>query len=620
MGFGIYHGLMAGISLLIGSSILTQAFAGHRKRAGWLNFGFCLAAASLLVGISVHVLTGGAPGGEYHIGVGALQIPFLIDGVSALFIVLISVMAVITAFYCVGYMEMDRYRTMSLRGFFVSYPIFIAGMIGIVTVDDLSAGFTIAWQMMTLASFFLIRFDHNDKAIARSANRYLVFMQLAWLSVVAGALLIPDSTLGTPLHALTEGLGGAGMLRRSVVYGLLMFGFAMKAGMFPLGQLWLPGAYSSAPSPISALLSGVMCKTGVFGFVRTLFWMVPAAAQEQEGRYLGLILASFGVVTLFIGTVQALKQQDAKRLHAYSSIGQMGYSLLGLGTAQYFLLSDSPMLMALAGLALIGAIYHALNHAVFKGLLFLSTGSVEYATGTRDLDKLGGLVRVMPITAMAAAVATPAVASVPAFSGFMSKWSIISSALLGGREGGVLVLFGVIALMTSAVTLATYVKFYGMTFTSSGIESTPRVEPREVGAVMLLPKLVLAAICLMQGLFPLAFIGVITRAFAVSYGSTLQPMFSTPAVDNVLASSHAGASFSLSGAPVAYAMPLVLLGMFGVAYMFALWLRHAGGSSERTAPVWLGGYQLANNANRYSSNHIYAAFTKLMKWTGGNVR
>jgi hydrogenase-4 component B len=620
MGFTIYHGLLAGISLLIGSSILTQTFARRRRLAGWLNFAFCLAAACLLVGISVQVLTGGAPGGEYHIGVGAFQIPFLIDGFSALFIVLISVMAVITAFYCVGYMEMDHYRTMSLRGFFVAYPIFIAGMIGIVTVDDFSTGFTIAWQMMTLASFFLIRFDHNDRAIVRSANKFLVLMQLAWLSVVAGALLIPGSSLGTPLHALTDGLGGADMLRRSVVYGLLMFGFAMKAGMFPLGQLWLPDAYSAAPSPISALLSGVMAKTGVFGIVRTLFWMVPAAAQEQEGRYLGLILASFGVVTLFIGTVRALKQQDAKRLHAYSSMGQMGYSLLGLGTAQYFLLSDSPMLMALAGLALMGAIYHALNHAVFKGLLFLSTGSVRYATGTSDLDKLGGLVRVMPITALAAAVGTAAVVSIPAFSGFMSKWSIISSALLGGREGGVLVLFGVIALMTSAVTLATYVKFYGMTFTSSGIESTPRVETREVGAMMLLPKLVLAGICLIQGLFPVFFIGVITQAFVISDGSTVQSLFSTLAAENVLASNHAGTSFSLSGAPVAYAMPLVLLGMFAVAYLFALWLRHAGGSSERTAPVWLGGYQLANNANRYSSNHIYAAFTKLMKWTGGNVR
>lgn len=622
MDFNIYNGLLAGILLLLGSAIITPLFAANRKFAGGLNFLFCLLAGLIFATISTKVLTGTVPAESFVLKLGSLSIPFLIDGFSALFLALIALMATVTAFYCIGYMEMNHYRHYSLRGFYVSYPIFVAGMVGIVTVDDLTTGFSIAWQMMTLASFFLIRFEHQDKDIIRSANKYLLLMELAWVVIVAAALMIPHSTFGTPLHALTEGLGLADSSTRYAIYALLLLGFGMKAGMFPLGQLWLPDAHSSAPSPISALLSGVMIKTGVYGIVRTLFWMVPPEVQNHEGRYLGLTLACFGVVTLFIGTVQALKQHDAKRLHAYHSIGQMGYILLGIGTAQYFLLTGDPLLKALAVLALIGGIYHTINHALFKGLLFLCTGSVQYATGTKDIDKLGGLIKLMPITAIVAAIASASIAGIPAFSGFMSKWSIISSGLLGGKTAGLIVLFSVIALMTSAITLASYVKFFGMTFTSSGIESD-KPEVQEVGGIMLFPKVLLAIICLIQGFFPWLFVSLFVRIFATSEGSIAQALFSDPATQASLARSYSGLTFNLSGTggpvSVAFIMPLVLIAMFAVAYLFAAWLRKAGGAEERSAPVWLCGYQTMNNSNRYPSSHIYAAFKKFMKWTGGNV-
>ncbi len=619
MDFNIYSGLLAGILVLLASAVVTPLFAGQRKFAGGLNFVFCLVAALIFAGIAVKVLTGAAEAGTFVLKLGGFDIPFLIDGFSALFLALIALMSALTAFYCIGYMEMDHYRHYSLRGFMVAYPIFIAGMVGIVTVDDLTTGFTIAWQMMTLASFFLIRFDHQDKDITRSANKYLILMELAWVVILIAALMIPGSHAGSTLHHLTEGLGQAGA-PRGMVYALLLFGFGMKAGMFPLGQLWLPDAHSSAPSPISALLSGVMIKTGVYGIVRTLFWMVPADFAITDGRNLGLVLACFGVVTLFIGTIQALKQHDAKRLHAYHSIGQMGYILLGIGIAQYFLLSSSPVLQGIAVLALIGGIYHTFNHALFKGLLFLCTGSVQYATGTKDLDKLGGLLRIMPLTALTAAVASASIAGIPACSGFMSKWAVISSSLLGGKEAGIIVLFGVIALMTSAITLASYVKFFGMAFTSSGVEWNEKKGLKEVGGVMLFPKIILAIICLVQGFFPWLFVTLFSKVFAMSEGSLIQAAFTGPAADATLAKSYAGVTFNLaSGAPVAFIMPLVLLAMLAVAFLFAAWLRRAGGAEQRTAPVWLCGYQTLNNDNRYLSSHIYAAFKKFMKWTGGNV-
>jgi hydrogenase-4 component B len=365
-----------------------------------------------------------------------------------------------------------------------------------------------------------------------------------------------------------------------------------------------------------------MIKTGVYGMVRTLFWMVPPEVQANGGRDLGLIIACFGVVTLFIGTVQALKQHDAKRLHAYHSIGQMGYILLAIGSAQYFVLSGNALLTTLAVLALVGGLYHAVNHVVFKALLFLCTGSVQYATGTKDLDQLGGLLKLMPITALVAAIASASIAGIPGFSGFVSKWAIIASGLLGSKSAGIIVLFAVIALTTSAITLASYVKFFGLSFTASGIEWSRKERVSEVGVLMLLPMSLLAVLCLAQGLFPGFFVSLFIRVFALSEGSLVQTLFADPATHTLLAWSWSGVSLTLAPGshPVAFVMPLVLLAMFCVAGLVGAWLRRAGGAEQREAPVWLCGYQTLNGTNSYTSSHVYAAFKRFMWWTGGNVR
>ncbi|MGL4995562.1 MAG: proton-conducting transporter membrane subunit, partial [Deefgea sp.] len=275
MDHQIYQSLQIGILILLGSAAITPLLASKRQWAGTLNFLATLAAAIVFTSVAVAVLGSGAAPAMFDLHLGGLAIPLMIDGFSAVFMALISIVATITAFYCIGYMEMDHYRHYSLRSLFFCFPIFIAGMIALVSVDDLSTGFTIAWQMMTLASFFLIRFDYKDPVIVKSANKYLILMQLAWLSVLTAGLIVPNCGWGTPLHQIAEELGMADAGLRTLVLALTLLGFGMKAGMFPLGQLWLPDAHSVAPSPISALLSGLMLKTGVFGMIRTLFWMMP---------------------------------------------------------------------------------------------------------------------------------------------------------------------------------------------------------------------------------------------------------------------------------------------------------------------------------------------------------
>lgn len=582
--------------LLAIAPLAALAVGGRRRLAGWINFLFCLAAGTLFAGASVMAIRHGATESSWvAFGPGGAQ--FLLDGFSGVFLALISLIAVAAAFYSIRYL--DHYARYSARSYYVSYPIFFLGMVGIVTVDDLSAGFSVAWQLMTLASFLLIRFDREDPRNVRVAWRYLVLMELAWLFILGGASLIPGAAAGDSLHELTSKLASSDATLHSAVYALLLLGFALKAGVFPLGQLWLPDAHSVAPSPVSAVLSGVMIKTGIFGIARTLFWMVPASAEVYDGRVIGLVVAALGTVTLFIGTSQALKQNDAKRLHAYSSIGQMGYIVLSLGSAFYLQYSDNPQLRVLAAVGLVGALFHVVNHGVFKALLFLCTGSVQYVTGSKDLNRLGGLIHLMPLTTVLAAIAAAAVAGIPAFSGFISKWAIVSAGLLAGKDTVVLALFAVVALMTGAMTLAAYVKFFGLAFAASGDEAgrsaAPHSVPREVPLVMLVPKGILAAICLFQGLFPAVLIqGLLLalRGTRSSFPAELPPL----------------------------AMPVALVLIFAAAFVFARWLRAAGGARERKAPVWLCGYQQFNGSHRYGSDAMYAAFKNFTRWTGGNVK
>jgi formate hydrogenlyase subunit 3/multisubunit Na+/H+ antiporter MnhD subunit len=409
-----------------------------------------------------------------------------------------------------------------------------------------------------------------------------------------------------------------------LAYALLLLGFGCKAGLFPLGQLWLPDAHSIAPSPVSAMLSGVMIKTGVYGLMRTFLGMVPDSAGLQAigGRW-GLILAWLGVLTLFLGTVQALKQEDAKRLLAYSSIGQIGYIVLALGLALVARSSDQAPVRALATLALVGALYHTLNHAVFKGLLFLCAGSVLYATGARRFRSLGGLMACMPATAAAAGVASLAISGVPPLSGFASKWMIVASSILAGVELRVLVLFGIVALFTSAVTLACYVKFFGMTFASSPAREHGARPVREVPWTMLVPKAALALFCVAQGLFPWLGCRMLLAALRNSEGSAVASMLGEAGAGPLLEGRLLGIQVAGLGAgqgAAAVAVPLVVLAVLGAGFALAWLLRRCGGSRPKVAPTWLCGYQQPDDRNRYAAHGMYAAFRRAVWWTGGNPR
>ena len=623
MNTDIYGNLMTALAILAASAVVSPLIAGtKRKLAGWINFALVATAAILLLHTSYAVIFKAVPQGSTVIHLGPSGIYFLVDSFSAFFIAIIAFMAMISSFYSIDYM--DHYHDYSLRGYYFHLPLFILGMILLVTVDDLSTGFTIAWQIMTIASYFLIKFEFREKGVVRGANKYLILMQLAWLLIVSANFFISGAAMGDSIHSLVQKIGYSSHVNLYIIYGLILMGFGFKAGMFPFGQLWLPDAHSIAPSPISALLSGVMLKTGIYGIIRTFFWMVPHGSDVHfNGFFWGCVIAGFGVVTLFIGTVQSMKQSDSKRLLAYSSIGQLGYIIFATGTALLLLNTESGYLKVLSIIVIIGALYHVLNHAVFKGLLFLSSGSVLYATGTKDLNKLGGLIKLMPVTAVVAGIASLSIAGVPPFSGFASKWTIISSSVLAGSEIAFLAIFGIIALFTSAITLSCYVKFFGMTFTSAGTEWTIKHEVKEVPFGMLLPKVVLTALCIVQGLIPFVYFQVIIQVFQKAKGSILTGPFNQLNLNDNIFTAMNGISISIPGfanGAASAATPVVILLVVAAAFIIARLFRNSGGSTDREVPTWLCGYTDLNNLNRYRDRSMFSSLKKFLWWTGGNVK
>lgn len=616
MNADLFVRLFAAFGLLAASAAAAPLVARKRRAAGILNLALVSAAAALLLSVSAEALFGPAGHAGRTVALGPVAVPFLVDGFSAVFLAVIAFMSVTSALYSVRYM--DHYPEYGLGGYYLCYPLFVLGMAALVTVDDLALGFTLAWQLMTVASFVLVRFERRKAENRRGAAKYLVLMELAWLFIVGATFLVDGYRFGQPLAEIAAGLRSTAGLPLVGALALLLAGFGMKAGVWPLGQLWLPDAHSVAPSPVSALLSGVMLKTGVYGLMRTFLFMAPAGAGAFDGRAWGLAVAALGAVTLLVGTVQSMKQSDAKRLLAYSSIGQIGYIVLATGAVLFLGTAGEPSLRLLAVAAAVGALFHVLNHAIFKGLLFLTSGSILYATGTKDLNKLGGLIRLMPVSAVLAGIASLSISGMPPFSGFSSKWTIIASSLLAGgwfadhKATVALVLFGIVALFTSAVTLACYVKFFGMAFTSSGAEHHAAKPIREVPASMLAPKIALAAVALVQGLFPALSVGLALTALGRSEGFLLGAVLAAPAGPFAASALRVG----LPGFGAA-AAPLVVLLLVGLALAFGALLRRAGGAKRVEAATWLCGYQDLNEANRYADRGMFAALRGLFKFAGG---
>jgi formate hydrogenlyase subunit 3/multisubunit Na+/H+ antiporter MnhD subunit len=415
-----------------------------------------------------------------------------LDPLSAWFLLPTLLLAALSAIYGVGYLRVWQGRRSPGPSCFF-YCLLVLGMMFVLLARN-AVLFLIAWELMALASFFLVTFEHERESVREAGWIYFVAMHLGTAFLLAFFLLIAretgsmDFTVWAAKGIHTPGLAG-------VLFLLAVIGFGTKAGFMPL-HVWLPEAHPAAPSHVSALMSGVMIKTGIYGLLRTFTFL------GTPPLWWGWVLIGIGLTSGVLGVLFALAQHDLKRLLAYHSVENIGIITLGLGAGLLGVSTGSPMLIVL-GFG--GGLLHVVNHALFKGLLFLGAGAVLHGTGTCEIDHLGGLLKRMPWTAVTFLVGAVAISGLPPLNGFVSEFLIFLGAFKGGvSSGGAIAvpLFALVAglALIGGLAAACFTKAFGIVFLGE-----PRSEhvshAHETDWTMRLPMLILAAGCVLIGLF-----------------------------------------------------------------------------------------------------------------------
>ena len=491
---------------LFALAIITAAICiAPPKAKAWCALTFIVGAGAALSVKAVEALAGGRTVALWATRSLALGCDSgSLDPLSAFFVLLIAVGATAATLYSRGYLShaLERKSPAHLSLHYVALAVMSLSMLGVV-VSDGGYSFLFFWELMTVASFLLILFDAERREVRRAALAYLIMMHIGFVLLVIGFVRLRLATGSASFAALTPYFADHAFLPLFLVF---LAGFGMKAGLFPM-HVWLPEAHPAAPSHVSALMSGVMIKTGVYGILR----VVAALGTPEALRTAGLVILAAGIATGLWGVILAAAQNDMKRLLAYSSIENIGVIFIGIGIALLGKSSGNPS-VTVCGIA--GALLHTLNHSFFKSLLFFGAGNVLTQTGTTSLDSLGGAARHMPLTAILFLVGTAAICALPPFNGFVSELLIYSGMFKGIASGSDVLAsaagLAALALIGGIVVLA-FAKLYGIVFLG-----TPRshevAEASEVDNFRLAAMALPLAGILFVGLFPVTAVTAVTRA------------------------------------------------------------------------------------------------------------
>ena len=446
---------------------------------------------------------------------GLPELPFhvRIDSLSAFFLMLLGATSAAISLFSSGYFRSSEGTAPGLIA--MQYHAFLAAMAMVLIADDAYV-FMVAWEAMALSSYFLVTTEHRIPEIRRAGLLYLIIAHVGAIAILLCFGVLQggsgDYTFGSMRSMILTGAWP------SIAFFLALVGFGAKAGLLPM-HVWLPEAHPAAPSPVSALMSGVMLKTAIYGLLRIAFDLL-----NGQLWWWGVIALALGLVTALFGVVFAAIQTDMKRLLAYSSIENIGIIVAGIGLAILFKAYGKTLL---AAITLTAVLYHVLNHAFFKSLLFLATGSVLHATKERSLGKLGGLIHRMPWVAWLALIGTLAIAGIPPLNGFVSEWLLLQAFLftpsLPQSFVNMLVPIAAAALvLTAALTAYVMVKFYGVVFL--GRPREPNLAyAKDAGRFERVALVYLAAGCVVLGLFPVNVIELIDPINAMLIGSTATP-------------------------------------------------------------------------------------------------
>ncbi|MCF7707779.1 MAG: peroxiredoxin family protein [Verrucomicrobia bacterium] len=621
------NAVMWAMLVCIVTAVIMPLFNRSKRVSGWLAFAAAAISACLVFVAAVYVLMNG--GGEPISFLKSRALGFAlrlhVDGLSAVFLLLTAFVSICSAFYSIEYL--GHYERHGPARYYSWLLLFIAALYGIVSTTDTMYFFFIFWQLMTVAGFALMRYENEKRANRRAAAKFFWMMQLACFVTMVGAFLLAPSgivveqgeelmrfdfvSLQSNMPALFSESPGV----ITAAFVLFLIGFGIKMGMWPLGGIWLPDAHPAAPSPVSALLSGVMIKTGVYGVMRYFLWLVPAESLSDfhSGAW-GLVIALIGTVTLLLGTAKALGQEQTKRLLAYHSIGQIGYILLGFGICLSLVSNPAAGARQVALLGLFAALFHTINHGVFKSLLFLNAGSLLYVTDTQDLNKMGGLMRYMPVSGVTALVGACSISGIPLFNGFASKWGLYSAGFQAAPWSAYLPLCAAVAVFTSALTLASFVKFFGASFMSRAgrhvIESVSEGSRKVLDWKMKVAQVLPALVCVLLGIFPV----VVFSRFHYALGRDAQGMLLS-LTDGAPVEGGLWRGVEALGAKAVFA-PIGLLVVLGALVLFCCWLLRAGGAQRRPASPWLCGYAWDAEDFRYNAHGYYGELKALFKCKG----
>jgi hydrogenase-4 component B len=580
-----------GIGLILGGGAAAGAFRHHPRSADAV-FRILIVAGCVVAAVpAVATLMGNSPpartwepalpGGSWIVG---------LDALSAWFLLLIAAVGAVTAAYGVTYLAPERPHR-SVVPAHAGFAVLLAAMMGVVLAQA-AVLFLLAWELMAVSAYFLIVYEGERAEVARAGLVYLVLTHVGTLALFA--MFLAWRGPGADLTFRSLSAASAGLpLGGSVILLLALVGFGVKAGVVPL-HFWLPGAHAAAPSHVSALLSGVMLKMGIYGLLRvmSLLGALPA--------WWGWTLLGLGLVSGVLGVLWALVQHDLKRVLAYSSVENIGIILLGIGVGALGMTYAQPVL---AVLGLTGAVLHTLNHALFKSLLFLGAGAVARATGTRRIDELGGVGRWMPLTALAFLVGSVAIVGLPPLNGFVSEWIVLQALLRSGMAAGstqVAVFAAAGVGVIAALAVACFTRVFGVVFL--GRHRSPHAaEAAEPGAGLLIPMFALAGACGVLGLAPVLAVGPAVRVV----GQVLPATTGTPPSDAGLGS----AALGIGGLAAA------LVGV--VALVSAVRAALARGLAPVYAQTWGCGYARPSTRMQYTGSSfgapILSAFGSLVR-------
>jgi formate hydrogenlyase subunit 3/multisubunit Na+/H+ antiporter MnhD subunit len=507
----VLAGLLWCVAVLLATGVAAIAMARRRAATGLVYAISLVVTTAALVAAGACLLLPASFGGTVTLPVGLpwLGAHFRLDALAAFFLVVVNLGGATASLFGLGYGRHEESPGRVLPFF----PAFLAGMNLVVLAAD-AFTFLFAWEFMSLSSWALVMAHHRRPGNAAAGYLYLLMASLGTLALILAFGLLAGTSGGYAFEAMRQSPPAAALAAAVLVLALI--GAGSKAGLVPL-HAWLPLAHPAAPSHVSALMSGVMTKVAVYGFVRIVFDLL-----GPPSWWWGAVVPLLGGITAVMGVLYALMEHDLKRLLAYHTVENIGIIFIGLGLALAF---EANGMASAAALALTAALLHVFNHSVFKSLLFYGAGAVLGATGERDMERLGGLIHRMPRTAFAFLIGCAAISALPPFNGFVSEWLTFQAILLSPALPQWLLKFlvpaiGALLALSAALAAACFVKAFGITFLGRARTQVAR-DAVETDRWSLSAMFALAALCLLAGILPGYFIDALAPVVQPLSGASL---------------------------------------------------------------------------------------------------